>query len=460
MIFVDFFIKFGHLLDNVLFYEFFGFPFLVLLLILNSIFFSFYLHFPNIKFIKFAIRNATKENDSSDSNNNGILKSRQSLFTSLSSVIGMGSIAGVATAIYVGGPGSIFWLVFIVLFSMNTSFAETLLAVKYRKINTEEKSIDCAPVSYIKGAMKDNGMLKFGIFLSAVYGIMYFIGLIGSQMYQVEEVVNLLTDFKFFKNSSISITILFDILVLVVVYGGITKIAKVFEKLLPLVCGIYLFSVIIILIFNIKQIPLAFYTIIKEAFKIKSATGGIIGALCTGIKRGTYSNEAGLGAATTPYAAMESDNPIKQASIGSLDPFFVGIMCFATGLIIISSGVYSGNSSSNGIVLVSDAFGTVFSWFPYILSILIPLLSFSLCVSSTFNAQNVYQYYFGKKTDFIFIIIQFIMILTAAFVNLDEIVMLADTLYLSIALPNIICLFISRKMIRDFYKENRVRIEN
>lgn len=458
MNFVDFFIRFGRLLDNILFHEFFGFPFLVLLLIAISIFFSFYLHFPNIKFFKFAIKNSIKDNKTPSDKNNGLLKSKQSLFTSLSSVIGMGSIAGVATAIYVGGPGSIFWLIFMVLFSMNTSFAETLLAVKYRKINTEEKSIDCAPVSYIKGTMKDNGFLKFGIFLSAVYGVMYFIGLIGSQMYQVEEVVNLLTDFKLFKNSGITITILFDIFVLVVVYGGITKIAKMFEKLLPLVCGLYLFSVIIILIFNIKQIPLAFYTIIKEAFKLKSATGGIVGALCTGIKRGAYSNEAGLGAATTPYAAMESDNPIKQASIGSLNPFFVGIMCLATGLIIISSGVYSGNS--NGIVLVSDAFGTVFSWFPYILSILIPLLSFSLCVSSTFNAQNVYQYYFGKKTNFIFIMVQFIMILTAAFVDLDEIIMLADTLYLSIALPNIICLFFSRNMIRDFYKENCAKIEN
>lgn len=456
------FASFGHILDGILFYEFFGFPFLIILLIISGLFFSFYLRFPNIKHFKLALKSSLGENsNSNNSDGNGLLKSKQSLFTSLASVVGMGSIAGVATAIYVGGPGSIFWMIFIVLFTMNTSFSETILAVKYRSIDLKDKSVQCAPVSYIRGALADCGFLKLGIFLSAAYGFMYYIGLLGCQMYQVEEVVNLLTGLKFFGDGSkILLTIIFDLAVLLSVCGGITKIAKIFEKLLPSICGLYLCSVLLVLLINIKQIPLALITIFREAFRLRSATGGLLGALCTGIKRGTYSTEAGLGAGTTPYAAMDSDNPIKVASIGALNPFFTSIMCLASGLLIMSTGVYSAGGSGNGIVLVSEAFSIVSSYLPYLLGIIIPLVSFSLCISCTFGALNVYQYYFGKKTDFVVIILQFVMAVATVSLDLSDIMLLGDTLYMAIAVPNVICLFFSRKIIGNFYEENLKKLDD
>ncbi|MDR2077636.1 MAG: alanine:cation symporter family protein, partial [Rickettsiales bacterium] len=332
------FLMLGSFLDRTLFYEIYGFPMLIILLISASLFFSIYLKFPGIALFRYSIANVF-ESKANDSSSNGLLKSKQSLFTSLSSILGMGSIAGVATAIHIGGPGSIVWLVIMMIFSMNTSFSETLLAVRHKNINLKSKTIDCAPVRYIKKSLEEIGLLKFGIFLSVTYGIMFFIGLLGTQMYQVGEAVNLLVQFKILSRFRVAITALFNLIVLTVIYGGIVKMAKVFEKLLPIVCSMYLVSVIVILAFNIKNLPMALITMVKEAFKIKSATGGIIGAICTGVKRGTYSNESGLGSATTPYAAMNSDNPLKPASLGSLNPIFVGIMCLATGLIIVSSGI-------------------------------------------------------------------------------------------------------------------------
>lgn len=442
------FIYFSNLLEKILFYEILGFPILILLLIVAALYFSFSLKFPAVKHFKNAF-NSMKSNENED----GLLKSTQSLFTSLSSVIGMGSIAGVATAIYIGGPGAIFWLVIIAFFAMNMSFAETLLAAKYKNVDKEQKSVECAPVSYIRGTFKDLNLKKFGIILSVIYAVLYFIGLLGTQAYQIEETVNLLTEFEIFMKYRVLIIILLDILILVIVYGGITKIAKIFDKSLPIVCSIYLISIFIILLFNITKIPGAILTIIKDAFTLQSATGGIIGAICTGVKRGIYSNESGLGSATTPYAAMKSNNYIKQAAIGALNPFFVSIICFLTGLVIIVSGTYLNVDGANGIILTKNAFATVFPWFPYILSIIILILSISICISSAFNAENVYLYYFSKKTIFIYILLQFSILMCGVFFDLNQIIDMADTLYLSIGLPNLICLFSARKIIKQIYQK-------
>ncbi len=440
-------------LESILFYEIYGFPILIICLIIGFLYFSFCLNFPAIKYFKKSLKSL----DKSDENNNkdGLLKSKQSLFTSLASVVGVGCIAGVATAIYIGGAGSIFWMIITALFSTNMSFAENLLAAKYKNVNEREKTIECAPVSYIKGVFKDLKLYKFGLILSSIYAFLYFVGLLGTQIYQVGETINLLTEFELLANYKILIAAIFNILILFITYGGITKIASVFDKFLPAVCSLYIISICIILLYNITKIPLALLVIIKEAFKIKSITGGIIGALCTGVKRGVYCTESGLGSSTTPYAAMKTDNPIKQAMIGSLNPIFVSFICLFTGLAIVVSGVYLKTNSGNGIVLTKNAFDTVSPWFCYILTIVISLLTISVCISSAFNAENIYLYYFGKKTLFIYFILQFIMLMGGAFFKLDEVISIADTSYLSIAIPNLICIFSARKIVKEIYFSNK-----
>ncbi len=439
-------------LENILFYEVYGFPILIIGLISGFLFFSFYLKFPAIKYLKKSLKSISGADESGEG---GLLKSKQSLFTSLASVVGVGCIAGVATAIYVGGAGSIFWIVITAIFSTNMSFAENLLAAKYKNVNEKEKTVECAPVSYIRGALKDLKLKKFGLILSSIYAFLYFMGLLGTQTYQIGETVNLLTEFEFLANYKILIAAIFDITILCIIYGGITKIASVFDKLLPAVCGLYIISVCIILLFNITKIPMALLIIIKEAFKIKSITGGIIGALCTGIKRGVYCTEAGLGSSTTPYAAMKADNPIKQAMMGSLNPILVSLLCLFTGLAIVVSGVYLKTDSGNGIVLTKNAFDTVSPWFSYVLTMVISLLTLSVCISSAFNAENVYLHCFGKKTLFIYFIMQFTMLMGGAFFKLDEVISIADTLYLSIAVPNLICMFIVRKTVKEIYLDNK-----
>lgn len=447
-------ISIGNLFERVLFHEFFGFPLLVLMLISFSIFFSFYINFPCFKLLKYRISSFLKEDKSNDS----LITLKQALFTSLSSVIGMGSITGVATAIYIGGPGAVFWMVIMVIFSTNVSFAETLLATKYREFNLEKKTVTCAPINYIKNSLKDNGFIKLGLCLSILYGFLYFLGLIGSQIYQIGEVVNSLKQFRPFTNYSKLIVIIFDLLLLYIAYFGITKTSKIFLKVLPYICYLYFLSAILILVFNIKTLPIALLTILKEAFSLKSATGGIIGAISVGIRRGIYSYESGLGAATTPYAATKSDNPLKEAYLGMLNPLVAGLICLVTGIVVVSSKSYLNSVDANGLNIMMSSFNTVSQWFSYILMIIVTMTSFSLCLSVTFNALNVYQYYFGKRTTFIFMILQFLIILTATSGDFNMIVMVCDTLYLSVALPNIICLFLSRRTIKDIYDKNILKL--
>jgi AGCS family alanine or glycine:cation symporter len=441
-------------LESVIFHEFGGFPALIIILMCTGLFFSLYLGFPSIVNFRHALKEITKDSEK----DGGLLKSKQSLFTSLSSVVGMGSIAGIASMIcFDAGPGAVLWLAIMVIFGMNTSFAETLLAVKYRNVDMEKKSIDCAPVMYIKKSFAEMNLTKLGLVLSVIYGAMYFIGLLGAQIYQVKEATNLLTGFKSLQNAGTIITIVFAAIISISVLGGITGVAKILEKLLPIACGSYLVCVFIILIFNIRQLPLALLTILKEAFRPKAMAGGIVGVMSYGIQRGTYCNEAGLGSATTPYTAMESDNPVKIAGLGSMNPLFVGAICLATGLMVVSSGVHLKSAAFNGsgILSVMNVFVTTSRWLGYMLCAVIPMLTLSLCISSASNAQNVYRHYFGRKTNILFILICFGVIALSAFIETKVAMDVADILYLSIAIPNIFCLFMSRKIIKDFYKTNR-----
>lgn len=445
------FFYFSKILEKVLFYEIFGFPILVILLIFTALYFSFSLKFPSLRYFRRSMNSIVKGDGESS-----ILKTTQSLFTSLSSVVGLGSIGGVATAIYVGGAGAIFWLVLMSFFSMNTTFAEVLLAMKYRNVDENRKSVECAPICYIREFFKSINFIKLGIFLSISYAVLYFIGLLGAEVYQIKETINILSGFEFLVKYKVILVVVFDVILLIIVYGGIARIAKIFEKLLPLVCGLYLLSVLIILLVNFNNIFSGISTIIAEAFRWKSLGGGILGSICAGVKRAVYTNEAGLGTSTTPYVASQSDNYIKQAGVGALNPFFVSIMCLLTGLAVVITGAYDGDL--NGVLMVKEAFNSVSPWFVYVLIFEIVLISFSLSLSIIFYIQNIYLYIFGKKTLFVCYILQFFISMGAIFLDLSDIITMTDTLYLSMALPNIIGLFCARKEIKEICEKCEERL--
>lgn len=437
--------------EKIIFYEIFGFPLITILLLISSIFFSFYLGFPAIKLFKKSFKTLTKNDDTG---NDSILNSKQSLLTSFSSIFGLGSIAGIGTGIYMGGAGAIFWLVVTTIFAMNLSFSEVFLAKKFKNQNLEDKSVECAPIRYIKDSLKEVNFVKLGIILSVIYGFLYFFGLLAIQMYQIKEATNIITEFNFFKDKQLYIVIIMEILLLLSTYKGITGLSKVFSKLMPIICALFLLSIFVILLVNITNIPNALLTIVTEAFKLKSITGGIIASISSGVRRLFFSAELGLGSSTTPLAATNTKNIIEESAKATLNPFFVAMLSFITGLAIISSGVYNPETNTlNGILLLKATFESVSPLLFYMLIIIVTLLSFTITAGITFSAQNIYNYCFGKKTTLVFVVIHFFCSIMTIYLNLTKVISIGDTFYLSLAIPNIICLFLTRKLIKDAYKK-------
>lgn len=445
------------LLDKILFFEIYGFPLVILCLMLTGIYLSFKLGFPAQKYFKKSFQNIFKS-DSSESK--GLLSNTQSLFTSLSAIVGMGNVAGIAVAILVGGPGSLFWMIAMAFFGMNTSFAETLLACKYKNINEESKSIECAPVVYIKKTLTEFNLAKLGTLLSGIYIFFYPIGLIGSVLFQIKETTNVITNFEIFSNYQLIVTIIISLGVLYIASKGITGIAKIFEKLVPIASGVYILCGLIIILINITKLPQALYLILTDAFSLHSISGGILGTIAIGVKRGVYSNEAGLGAATTPYAAAKGDNIMEKACIGSLNPFLDTIvMCTLTGLLILVSGVYNPNGTNpGGILLIKEAFSSIFKGFDIVLTVFIIAICFTLPVNSIFNANNIWGKYFNKKFLIILYVFEFFLLISTNYIDFSQVLSIADTLYLSIMVPNLICLFINRNNIKKIFLENKNKI--
>lgn len=269
----------------------------------------------------------------------------QAVSVALASTIGIGSIAGIATAIVSGGPGALFWMVVSAFFGMMTKFSEVVLSVYFRE--KDENGIHYGgPMYYIEKGLKQKWLsILFAIFASiATFG--------AGNMTQSNAIAGLLK--QTLKLPEYISGIIVAIIVALVLIGGIKRISSVSEKLVPFMATIYFIASIIILIINFKNIPQAIKLIVSEAFSLKSAASGITGyaifiAMRYGIARGVFSNEAGLGTAPIAHTASNTNNPIKQGMWGIFEVFNTLIICLLTGLVIISSDLYLyGNTAADG----------------------------------------------------------------------------------------------------------------
>lgn len=268
----------------------------------------------------------------------------QALSTALASTIGTGNIAGVATAIVVGGPGSIFWMWICAIFGMITHFAEIILGIYYRKYD-EKVGYSGGPMYYLENGLNKEFKLKtLGKILAILFAIFTFLASFGignmTQINSIAEAIN--TNFGV---STIFIGLFFAIIAALIIFGGITRIGQVAEKIVPLMAVFYLVVGIIICILNIKNIPFVFYSIFTGAFNFKAIAGGVFGivikrAITYGFKRGAFSNEAGLGSSVIAHSATNTTEPVKQAFWGIFEVFFdTIIVCTFTSLIVLSSSL-------------------------------------------------------------------------------------------------------------------------
>jgi len=382
----------------------------------------------------------------------------QALMTCLSATVGTGNIAGVATAIFLGGPGALFWMWCTALVGMATKYSEIVLAVHYREKDERGEYIG-GPMYAIK-----NGLGKSWAWLGFVFAI--FGGLAGfgiGNMVQSNSMAEVLE--STFHIERWITGLVTTIIVALVILGGIKRIAKVSSSLVPFMCVGYVIMSLVVLGIYIDRIPAAFGLIFTHAFTPSAATGGFAGAAVMmaiqyGVARGIFSNEAGLGTGGIAQAAGTTNSPVRSGLIGMIGTFIdTIIICSLTGLTIICSGVWT--SGEKGASLSAAAFESALPGIgSYLLAIALLIFTFTTILGWSYYGEKCWIYLAGRKTVLPFRILWVLAVFGGAVFQLDFVWLLADTLNALMAIPNLVALLLLSpvvlKLTKDYFDKNKL----
>ncbi len=383
----------------------------------------------------------------------GELSPFAALMTALAATVGTGNIAGVATAIFTGGPGALFWMWCTAMVGMATKFAESTLAMKYREI-TPAGNVVGGPMYFIKNGLGKNWMWLGTLF--AVFGGLAGFGI--GNMTQANSISSAL-ETSFQLPTWVTAIILF-VLTGAVFLGGVRRIGAVSSKVVPLMAALYIVCALIIVFKNLDQLPVIFSLVLREAFTPTAAQGGFAGATVMmairfGVARGIFSNEAGLGSAAIAQAAAACDNPVKMGLIGMLGTFIdTIIVCSMTGFAILVTGSWT--SGKTGVPLTSYAFDQAFPGYGnYIVAVCLILFAFTTILGWCVYSERCWIYLFGDKAQFPFRCVFTLAVPVGAVATLDNVWTLADILNALMAVPNLIGLILLSPALFAMVKEYR-----
>ncbi|MGL5046155.1 MAG: alanine/glycine:cation symporter family protein [Shewanella sp.] len=368
----------------------------------------------------------------------GDLSSFAALCTALSATIGTGNIVGVATAIKMGGPGALFWMWLAAFFGMATKYAECMLAVKYRTIDARGH-IAGGPMYYIERGLGLPWMAK----LFALFGVgVAFFGI--GTFAQVNAISDALT--IAFEVPTWLTAIVLTLLVAAVTLGGVKRISNVAQKLVPAMSISYVLACVWVLVVFSDQILPALGLVIESAFTPLSAAGGFLGATVAqaiqiGIARGVFSNESGLGSAPIAAAAAKTNEPVEQGLVSMTGTFFdTIIICTMTGLVLIITGVWNGETAGAAMTSAAFALGGSAVVGQYVVTIALVCFAFTTILGWHYYGERCWYYLVGARGLRLYQVIFLVLIAGGAFIKLDVIWLLADTVNGLMAIPNLIAI--------------------
>lgn len=437
-------------------------PLIVLWLIIAAISFTCYFGFLNFTGLKHSVK--IIKGDYSSPHDKGEVSHFQALTTALSGTVGLGNIAGVAIAISIGGPGATFWMMLAGLMGMSAKFLECALGVKYRQIDTNG-IVRGGPMYYLSAGLSDLGHKKLGKALAVFFAICCMTAsLCGSNMLQANQaysqfMIAFAQDSSFWQNKGWLFGLILATIIAVVIIGGIKNIAKVTSKIVPLMATIYLVSALFIIFYHLEKVPSAFYLIFTEAFNPQGVVGGLIGVMIQGFKRATFSSEAGVGAAAIAHATAKTNEPIREGYVALLEPFIdTVVICTITALVIVITGAYTSVEGVDGVALTSRAFASVIWWFPYLLSIAVLLFAISTMISWAYYGSIAWQYIMGtnKYLDLLYKCIFCTCTVIGASISLNSVIAISDSMFFSMAIANIIGLYMMAPMMKkELFRYNQ-----
>jgi AGCS family alanine or glycine:cation symporter len=374
----------------------------------------------------------------------------QALMTAMSATVGTGNIAGVAAAIFIGGPGAIFWMWITALFGMATKYAEAVLAVKYRETDDLGRYVG-GPMYYIKNGLGKNW--HWLGFLFALFGTVAAFGI--GNMVQSNSVADALSS-NFGVNTTTTGLVIAGLAALVIL-GGIKRIGTVASKLVPIMAILYIAGSLIIILSNISEVPAALGVIVDSAINGHAAVGGFTGATIMmaiqfGIARGVFSNEAGLGSAPIAHAAAQTNNPVHQGMIGMLGTFIdTIIICTMTALVIIISGAWT--SGETGASLSSMAYASSIPFGEYIISLGLVVFAFTTILGWSYYGERCAEFIFGTKIILPYRLLWIVAVFVGASQKVNLIWILADVMNGFMAIPNLIALGLLSPIVFKITKE-------
>lgn len=431
-------------------------PPLLILLVGTGVYLTWKLKLLQIFRLPLAIKYIFSNEEDNDENAKGDVSSFGALCTALSATIGTGNIVGVATAIKAGGPGALFWMWIAAFFGMATKYAEGVLAIKYREVD-ENGQMSGGPMYYIKNGLGLNWLAN----IFAIFGV--GVALLGIGTFgQVKSIADAA---KIGFNIPIIVTaVVVTILVALFTLGGIKRISKVSEAVVPFMVGLYIVGVLLVLFFNFNKIPAAVSLIIESAFNPQAALGGAVGVTITiamqrGIGRGVFSNEAGLGSSPIAAAAAKTNSPVRQGLISMTGTFLDTIViCTMTGLVIVITGTFSGLLEGAALTTAAFELGLPIAVLgKYIVNIGLMFFAFTTILGWNYYGERCIEYLFGIKGIKPYKLIFIALVAVGAFLPLEMIFIIADIVNGLMALPNLIGLIGLRKVVisetEEYFKE-------
>ena len=388
----------------------------------------------------------------------GTITPRQALTSALSSTVGAANIVGVPTAIMMGGPGAVFWMMVIAFLGMALKFSENVLGVHYREQNKKGEFVG-GPTYYMKKGFKNK---KLGTIFSLIFAFALMIEIVPSIMVQGHSAASTMKD-TFNVPMAVSGVIL-AVLAALVVFGGVKRIASFAEKIVPIMVGLYCFFGFLIILMNISHVPNVIWLVIEQAFNPTAAVGGTFGAaLATtirwGFARGIYSNEAGLGTSSIAHAAAKTDQPVRQAFWG-ISEIVVDtlIICSTTAFVVLVSGVWkASDAKAQSAALTARAFENTFGQFgSMMVSISMMFFVFSTVVVVIFYGSRMAEFLFGLTAGWVMKTIYVLSMIVGALGAAQQLWDLLDLALAAVLIPNVIAVIMLSPKVKslttDFFK--------
>lgn len=412
--------------------------------------------------IKTTIGRVFRKREASD----GAMTPFQAVCTALAATVGTGNIAGVAGAIAIGGPGAVFWMWVSALLGMCTKFSEVTLAVHFRETNQQGDLVG-GPMYYIKNGLGKNWQWLAVLF--SAFGVLTVFGTgNATQVNTITTAINsALLNYNIISGTSVStinliLGIFIAALVALVLLGGVKRIGRVAEKLVPFMALLYIILALGVVVLNIGRIPGVLYSIVYGAFNPTAVTGGIVGSffmsMKKGVSRGIFSNEAGLGTGSIAHACADTQKPVKQGFFGIFEVFTDTILiCTLTALVILCSGVSISYGDAAGAELTIQGFTSTYgNWVSIFTAIAMCCFAFSTIIGWGLYGARCMEFLFSSKTIRPFMVVYSLVAIVGATVDLGLLWSIAETFNGLMSIPNLIALFLLSgtvvKLVKEYFE--------